>query len=239
MTKQNQEQTPVEDITGASEVAEQAVADAEAIETEEEKETTAAVDEAAEVQSVPEPGAGEAPVDEQEAERLSLCEQLEQAQAKVDEYLDGWQRARAEFANYRRREEQRRQQMEGTIQARVLASFLPVMDDLDRAFQAVPEEVCDSPWVEGLSLVGQKLQAAMAREGVSSMDVQPGDSFDPNYHQAVLHSPSPAYGEGQVVDVLQGGYMLGEMVLRPAMVHVSSGKIDECEPDHEESPEVS
>jgi molecular chaperone GrpE len=235
MTKQDQEQTPVADPLDASEAAEQAVAEAEVTEIETGAETTVAKDEAAEEQ----PGASEVLADEQEAERLALCEQLEQSQAKADEYLDGWQRARAEFANYRRREEQRRQQMEGSIQARVLANFLPVMDDLDRAFLAVPKEVRDTAWGEGLSLVGHKLQAAMAKEGVSCMDVQPGDLFDPNYHQAVLHGPSPEYGEGQIVDVLQCGYMLQEMVLRPAMVHVSSGKIDECESDHEETPEVS
>jgi molecular chaperone GrpE len=236
MTKQDQEQIPIEGEPGASEVAEQAVTETEATGTEKKAEAT--LGELAEEQPAGEAPAPE-PVDEQEAERLALCEQLEQSQAKADEYLDGWQRARAEFSNYRRREEQRRQQMEGAIKARVLASFLPAMDDLDRAFQAVPEEVHDSPWVKGLSLVEHKLQATMATEGVSRMDVQSGDAFDPNYHQAVLHSPSPQYGEGQIVDVLQCGYMLQETVLRPAMVHVSSGKIDECTSDHEETPDIS
>jgi molecular chaperone GrpE len=90
---------------------------------------------------------------EEVSELERLQEELAQAQAKADEYLDGWQRARAEFANYRRREEARREQSAGEIAARVLGHFVPVLDDLDRAFSSVPPEVRDSPWVQGLALV--------------------------------------------------------------------------------------
>ena len=173
-----------------------------------------------------EPAQEETPEPElSESERLQL--ELEQVQAKAAEYLDGWQRARAEFANYRRREEQRRQQLEDTIKGQVLAGLLPVMDDLDRAFQAVPGDVCETAWVKGLSMVGEKLQSSMEKAGVVAMAVQPGDAFDPNVHQAVFHGPSTEYAEGQIVEVFQRGYTLGEVVLRPAMVYVSSGAPEE------------
>lgn len=169
---------------------------------------------------------GQEPQEElSEIDRLRA--ELEEAQAQVDEYLDGWQRARAEFANYRRREEQRRQQLEDAISGRVLAGLLPVMDDLDRAFQAVPRDVCESAWVKGLQMVGGKLQSTLEKAGVAAMDIQPGDRFDPNYHQAVFHGPSAEYDEGQIVEVFQRGYTLGEIVLRPAMVYVSSGAPEE------------
>ena len=169
---------------------------------------------------------GEEPQEEpSEIDRLRA--ELEQAQAQAQEYLDGWQRARAEFANYRRREEQRRQQLEDAIGGRVLSSLLPVVDDLDRAFQVVPQDVCESPWVKGLEMVGDKLQSTMQKAGVAAMDIQPGDCFDPNYHQAVFHGPSAEYDEGQIVEIFQRGYTLGEMVLRPAMVYVSSGAPEE------------
>ena len=174
------------------------------------------------------------PVDEQEAAEvagetaepepeLTSEEVLAQAEAQAQEYLDGWQRARAEFANYRRREEQRRKQSEDDIAARVLGRFLPVLDDLERAFASVPPEVRDNPWVEGLAMVAQKMMSGMEKEGVAVMPIELGDAFDPNVHMAVLHLPCDDYAEGQISMVLQRGYTMGDRVLRPAMVQVSSG----------------
>jgi molecular chaperone GrpE len=155
-----------------------------------------------------------------------LEEALAEARAQAEEYLDGWQRARAEFANYRRREELRREQFADEIAERVLSHFLPVLDDLERAFSAVPPEVQDHSWVKGLSLVAQKMLTGMENEGVAAMPVELGDAFDPNLHMAVLHIPCADYDEGQIAMVLQRGYTIGERerVLRPAMVQVSSGR---------------
>jgi len=176
--------------------------------------------------------ATDAPTDGEEAAESAepedpvavLEEALAQAQAQAEEYLDGWQRARAEFANYRRREEQRREQSKGEIASRVLGHFLPVLDDLERAFSSVPPEVRDSPWVEGLSLVAQKMLSGMEKEGVAPIPVELGEPFDPSVHMAVLHLPCDDYDEGQIAMVLQRGYKIGERVLRPAMVQVSSGR---------------
>ena len=162
--------------------------------------------------------------DEPEDPVAALEEALAQAQAQAEEYLDGWQRARAEFANFRRREQVRREQSESEIAGRVLGHFLPVLDDLERAFSSVPPEVQDSPWVEGLSLVAQKMLNGMEKEGVAAMPIELGEPFDPNVHMAVLHIPCADYDEGQIAMVLQRGYTIGERVLRPAMVQVSSGK---------------
>jgi molecular chaperone GrpE len=193
-------------------------------ELEQEAELESAVEGSVEAQEKP---TSEQPQEEELSEADLLRAELEQAQARADEYLDGWQRARAEFANYRRREEQRRQQIEDTIKGQVLAGLLPVMDDMDRAFQAVPRDVCETAWVKGLSLVGHKLQSHLEKAGVAPMAIQPGDVFDPNFHQAVFHGPSAEYAEGRIVEVFQRGYTLGETVLRPAMVYVSSGVPEE------------
>jgi len=167
-------------------------------------------------------------VEKQEADELgALRAQLADAQAKDEEYLDGWQRARAEFANYRRREEQRRKQEHHAAKSKLLSRLLPVLDDLDRAFQAIPQEVQDHSWVQGLSLVEHKLQNELEKEGLSVLPVQPGDAFDPMCHEAITHEPCADYDEGQVLQVLQRGYKLEDGVLRPAMVRVSSGK-PEC-----------
>jgi molecular chaperone GrpE len=164
-------------------------------------------------------------VEEGEAGDLSaLRDQLADAQAKAGEYLDGWQRARAEFVNYRRREEQRRKQEHQNSKSRLLSRLLPVLDDLDRAFQAIPSEVREDSWVQGLSLVEHKLQNALEKEGLAVLPVQPGDAFDPVRHEAITHEPCADYDAGHVIGVLQRGYTLEDAVLRPAMVRVSSGK---------------
>jgi len=171
--------------------------------------------------------AEEAPEEQGEGNELDVLQtQLAEAEAQRDEYLDGWQRARAEFANYRRREEQRRAQIDQEIRAAVIKRLLPVLDDMERAFQAVPADSLDSPWVEGLTLVGQKLQSTLEKEGLSAMSVEPGDRFDPSFHEAVLCEPSTEYAEGQIIQVLQQGYRLGKSVLRPALVRVSSGQVE-------------
>ena len=211
MTDENQPQTQVEERMEEREPEAQAEPDGE---SEADAEQVIAAQE------------GELVTEEEPDEVTVLSAQLAEAQSKADEYLDGWQRARAEFANYRRREEQRRKQMECESVGRVLRPLLPVMDDLERAFAAVPKEAQDSSWVEGLSLVGQKLTGALESNGLSVLPVQPGDGFDPNRHEAVLYEPSPDYGEGEIVEVLQQGYLLNETILRPAMVRVSSGKVE-------------
>jgi molecular chaperone GrpE len=157
----------------------------------------------------------------------ALREQLAATEAQATEYLDGWQRSRAEFINYRRREEQRRQQMEEEVRGRVLARVLGVLDDMQRAFQAVPEEVRDTPWVNGLALVGHELETVLEKEGVSAMPVGPGDTFDPAFHEAVTHEPSKEFAEGKVVAVVRRGHTLNGAVLRPALVRVSSGSSSE------------
>ena len=172
----------------------------------------------------------EAPAEEAQVDELTaLREQLEEAQSQSAEYLDGWQRARAEFANYRRRQEQRQRQMATTAKSRLLTNLLPVLDDMERAFQVIPEEARDGGWAEGLSLVGHKLQAVLEKEGLSLMGVQPGDEFDPNVHEAVLHEPCEGWEEGRIARVFQQGYRLDDIVLRPALVSVSSGRIEKEE----------
>lgn len=170
---------------------------------------------------------GEAAAEREPDELTVLQSKLEEAETKAAEYLDGWQRSRAEFINFKRRQEQLQQTMRQQAASRLLENLLPVLDDHERAFAAIPGELSEHTWVKGLALVDKKLWAVFEKEGVSMMDVKPGDHFDPYYHQALLHEPSEAYDEGQIVEVLQKGYTLGETILRPAIVRVSSGKRQE------------
>jgi len=160
---------------------------------------------------------------ESEDELAALNAALAEAEARAAEYLDGWQRARAEFANYRRRQEQQRKQMQVTAKANVLVQLLPVMDDLKRALEAVPEEIEGDPWVSGVEQVQRKWRAALEREGLCILPVEAGDAFDPNIHEALTHEPSSDVEAGKVIEVAQPGYQVDGVILRPALVRVSSG----------------
>ena len=160
-----------------------------------------------------------------EAQIAALQGELAQAKAQSSEYLDGWQRSRAEFANYRRREEQRKQQMDEEIRSRVLRQFLPVLDDMERAFRAVPEETRETPWVQGLALIEKKMYGVLEKNGVSAVAPQPGDVFDPSCHEAVVSEPSEELEDGRIIAVVQRGYKLQNNMLRPALVRVSNGQV--------------
>ena len=150
-----------------------------------------------------------------------LMEQLNQAQAQAAEYLDGWQRARAEFANYKRRTEAERIELSATAGADVLMRVLPAIDDFDRAANTLPDELKDHAWINGVMLIYRKLLNTLEASNVKPIVVQPGDTFDPTIHEAITHEDSDQFSSGQIIAELQRGYKMGERVLRPAMVRVA------------------
>ena len=86
----------------------------------------------------------------------ALQADLEKAQAQAAEYLDGWQRSRAEFANYKRRVEAEREELRRVSNEALLLKLLPVVDDFERAFQKIPQEWAASPWVSGINMILRK-----------------------------------------------------------------------------------
>ena len=162
----------------------------------------------------------------------TLCKQLEEVRAKEAEYLDGWQRARAELSNARKRFQREQQGAYANAKADMLVRLLPIIDDFERAFADLPDELSDHTWVQGIKLVQQKAQGILTQEGVESIDVA-GQEFDPLWHQAVTHEPSEEVPEGRVIGEMQKGYSMGDRVLRPSMVRVSSGPPPKPEPEEE------
>jgi len=188
-----------------------------------------AIQEAAEIQAQAEKLAAlEARVTELETQAAALSTQVQEAQAERDqlktqaaENLDGWQRARAEFANYKRRIEAERTELAASAGAEALKRVLPAIDDFERAMQTLPEELKDNPWINGVSMVQRKLNAALEQSGITLIAVNPGDTFDPNIHEAVTHEDSDQFTSEQIIGEVQRGYKLGDRVLRPAMVRVA------------------
>jgi len=161
------------------------------------------------------------PQEAEPAEVDALRRQLSEAQAQAQEYLDGWQRARADFANYKRRVERDRAQMQQDAVARIVTRYLPIVDDIERALQNRPREGEGAAWAEGIELVYRKLLAALEADGVKPMAAE-GQMFDPNLHEAVMQEESAEHESGQIIEVLQKGYWIGERVLRPALVKVAA-----------------
>jgi molecular chaperone GrpE len=123
------------------------------------------------------------------------------------------QRLQAEYANYRKRVERDRVAVREQALANVLAALLPILDDIGRAREH--EELAG-----GFKSVAESLEAAAAKLGLTSYAEQ-GDVFDPNLHEALMHSYSPDVTEPTCVLVLQPGYKVGDRILRPARVAVA------------------
>ena len=157
-----------------------------------------------------------------EAEEVeALRQQLEESQVKADEYLEGWQRALAEFANYKKRVEKEQAQSYQIAAGSVIRRYLVVVDDLERALKNRPQEGEGAAWAEGIELIYRKLLGILEAEGVTQIDPQ-GEMFDPNFHEAVISEASDQFESGRIIEVLQKGYLQGERVLRPALVRVAS-----------------
>jgi molecular chaperone GrpE len=162
----------------------------------------------------------EAPWRESQVDLEELHRELEATQAKADEYLSGWQRVQADFTNYKRRMERDQAQLIQNALGNAISRYLEVADDLDRALKNRPQEGDGAAWAEGVDLVYRKLLNAFEADGVKKIEAE-GQFFDPNLHEAITYEDSPAHQTGQVIGVVQSGYILGERVLRPAKVRVA------------------
>ena len=151
------------------------------------------------------------------AEMESLAHQLREAEAKAVEYKDGWARAQADFQNYKKRLERDNELTYITMKGDIIKKILPVLDDLERALQNRPEE---DAWANGIELIVRKLQIVLESEGIKRIEAE-GAEFDPNFHEAISHEPVDGVKSGFVIGVVQNGYVLGERVIRPAMVRVA------------------
>lgn len=160
-------------------------------------------------------------VRELQAELEQTRAELEKAKAETAENLDGWQRSRAEFANYKRRVEVERAELAANAGAEALKRVLPAVDDFERAGQTLPEDLKDRSWVNGVLLVQRKLNSALEQAGVTPIITNPGDEFDPNVHEAITHEDSDQFASGQIVGEVQRGYQINGRVLRPALVRVA------------------
>ncbi len=139
--------------------------------------------------------------------------------------LDQHQRLLAEFDNYRKRMERDIARAGFLARVDVLSALLPVLDDLNRARNALDskKDVFDT---EGMLIIIGRLAETLSREGLTEVEASPGQAFDPEIHEAVLTVPTAEFAEGCVAEVLEKGYQCGERLLRAAKVAVARSPED-------------
>ena len=153
-------------------------------------------------------------------EYSAMQAEKEKAQQECSDYLDGWQRERAEFQNYRRRVERDQAQATLNITGQVIKKYLVILDDLERALKTRPTQGEGAGWSEGVELIYRKLQTILENEGVERIPAET-QTLNPAFHEALTHEESPDHQSGQVIEVVQQGYKIGDRVLRPALVRVA------------------
>ena len=155
-------------------------------------------------------------IDDVESLKQALAEEKERAA----DYLANWQRAQADFINYKRRNEQDRQDFNRFANANLILGLLPILDDLDRALSSTPPaKSAKHGWLDGIRLVDRKFRAILEAQGLMPIKAL-GEPFDPNFHEAIRQDKGK---EGIVVEEFQKGYMIHDRLLRPAKVVVGNG----------------
>ena len=164
---------------------------------------------------------------ELEVAEVEDIEALKQAlageKARAETNLAGWQRAQADFVNYKRRTEQEKEEIGKFANSMLVINLLPVLDDLERALDSISDELAELGWVDGIRLIERKLRGILEAQGLSPIKAL-GEPFDPNLHEAAMQGKGK---EGMVVEELQKGYKFQDRVIRPARVVVGSGEEEE------------
>jgi len=137
------------------------------------------------------------------------------------DYMQRWQRTQADFANFRRRAQQEQEQRDTVATGRALAGLLPALDGFERAFAALPETLRGFSWLDGIALIDLQLRRALEAHEVRPIAVEPGAAFDPQRHESIGEVESDQYPAGSVAVIVQQGYELRGLVLRPALVQLA------------------
>lgn len=152
--------------------------------------------------------------------------ELKEAKQQSQEYLTGWQKERAAFANFKAEEEKKRKERIELLKTNLISDFFPVLDSFDMAFanKEVWESI-DPNWRTGVEYIYTQFMNTLASYGVSVIDTV-GVEFDPNVHDPVSKVEAEKEKDNTVISVIQKGYRAGSMVLRPAKVTVGEYKKD-------------
>ena len=146
---------------------------------------------------------------------------LKIAKKEKEEYLTGWQKERADFANYKKQEEDRKTMLSESMRERILSRFLTVIDSFNMAFANKEAwEKVEPGWRKGVEYIYAQMNNVFEEYGVKPIG-EVGDVFDPNIHESIeMVETDKKEDDHKLANVIQKGYKLGERVLRPARVNV-------------------
>ncbi len=147
--------------------------------------------------------------------------ELKKSEEKLADITDKYQRLMAEFENARKRNAKEQSRMYDIGAKEVLAKLLPVVDNFERGLDALSEEEKEGAFAQGIEKIYQQLMTVFDEIGVKAMDAA-GKEFNPDFHNAVMHVEDEEFGENQVVEEFQKGYMYKDSVLRHSMVKVAN-----------------
>lgn len=174
-----------------------------------------------------------APADEASAEAPAAeGQEISELRAEIARLQEQVQRRQAELVNFRRRTDRERAERRDAERASLLGELLPVVDDFERAVEA--DDANPEAYRQGVELILRSLQDHLLRLGLSRLEPV-GEAFDPNVHEAVERQVTSEVPEGHVAAVYKPGYMLGERLVRPAMVAVAAAPADDTDSTEDES----
>jgi len=151
-------------------------------------------------------------------------DRIAELEAERDAFRDKFMRALADAENARKRSERDRREAENYGGSRLARDLLPVFDNMKRAIGAIPEEhrETNKAVIEGVELTMRELVSVFKKHGIEPISPQPGDTFDPQLHEAMFEAPVPGTVAGEIIEVSADGFLLHDRLLRPAKVGVSS-----------------
>ena len=159
--------------------------------------------------------------DKAEGKKLFGRKKKDKKDEKIEELTDKLTRQMAEFDNFRKRTEREKSQMYEVGAKDIIEKILPVVDNFERGLDAVPEEKKEDPFIQGMEKVYKQFMTVL-----ESVEVKPiealGNQFDPNFHNAVMHVEDENFGENEVAEEFQKGYMYRDSVVRHSMVKVAN-----------------
>jgi len=149
-----------------------------------------------------------------------LREKLEKCEKEKQEFLRGWQRERADFINYKNSELERLKKAQDSAKRDIFLELLKVIDNLERAREHLDEELKENRFLRGILQIEAQLRLILEKEGVREIKAE-GEKFNPYFHEATQEVEVKGKESGEVVEVVEKGYLMGEKVLRPAKVKIS------------------
>ena len=152
-----------------------------------------------------------------ELEKLKA--ELDTAKSEIQSKNDLLARTIAEFDNFKKRTEREKAGIAEIATAEVVKKLLPILDNIDRA--SVLEDKTSADYIKGIEMIVKQFETLGEKIGITEV-AKIGDSFDPNFHEALMHIEDDALGENVIAEILQKGYKIGETVVRAAMVKVAN-----------------